>query len=750
MGILSKLVEICRENLSFFFANIPKLERLERRKNMSRQEHQKTSSPESSFLLTQEGVMEGKQPSTGSAPLAYGKIYSMGIFSNQLVPLTVEATCMPGLPRQDISGMTARAAKNALVRIKGALAAASCRLPRKRTLLAISPSTLALEAPYFDLPLALATMVADGQIRPGIPRVAALGELHLNGSLHMSLSKEEGEQLAASWAKDNRSAQGGTYIMPWDYLQAWFLDLEKRKDGPCGIFQRLDLSQVFIQPGLLEPQLLHPHTHLSKDQPYWPDALWEAFFVELFQEMPPMPPLTESLSLTPRQELPSSTHRKETPPFPPQNAPRIFLVRTLQEAFGILETGGRFCLSLAAARQRLLEKYPNQVKAALKSPSISFSEHPGKQDDDSADGLSSGNRLAIQALKSLKSQYVVLKSIELVAAGWHNLLIFGAPGSGKTLAAQLLPYLLTSGPYPSKGPFSLIAPCPSVTKTDLLGSQRASSKTPSSRTPGLIAQADGGILLLDEMNEFSKSSLEIIKYSLDQQYSYEQQYSLDQQFSQNAIEEPLDFPRFLLLGTANPCECGNLGYAHQCTCSENVIRKRLTRISLAFLERIDLCIFMPKVPARQLSDLSITKEDKDFFIAEKEKIQDAYLRQLKRQKDWQAIFQGKAQGEDGKSYPEPLLNQRAPGTFPFNGRVDASFCHELFQVQEEAWSVLLTQAQDRNLSARVVSKHLALARTWADLEGREEVEASDIYQVMALMTTPFDLLGEETKRKATR
>ncbi len=700
---------------------------------MSRQEHQKTSSPESSFLLTQEGGMEGKRPTTGSDPLAYGKVQSIGFFSGQLVPLTVEATCMPGLPRQDISGMTARAAKNALVRIKGALAAANCRLPRKRTLLAISPSTLALEAPYFDLPLALATMVADGQIRSVIPRVNALGELHLNGSIHISLSKEQGEQLPAVWTKDNRSVQGGTYILPWDYLQAWFLDLEKRKDESCGIFQRLDLSQIYIQPGLLEPQLLHPHTHLSKDQPYWPEDLWEAFFVELFQERPPLSPLTESLSQTPCQEILSSVHCKEPSPLPPQKGPQIFLVRTLQEAFGILETGGRFCLSLATVRQRLLDKYPSQVKAALKSPSLSFSERPGWQDDDSSDWLSSGDRLAIQALKALKGQYVVLKSIELVAAGWHNLLIFGAPGSGKTLAAQLLPYLLTSGPYPSKGPFPLIAPCPSVTKTDLLGSQRASSQT-----PGLLAQADGGILLLDEMNEFSKSSLEIIKYSLDQQ------------FSRTPPDNAQAFSRFLLLGTANPCECGNLGYANQCTCSENVIRKRLTRISLALLERIDLCIFMPKVPARQLSELLLTKEDHAFFIAEKAKIQDAYLRQLARRKDWQTIFKEEDPRGLGKASPETFLNQGAPGTFPFNGRVDAGFCHELFQVQEEAWSVLLAQAQDRNLSARVVSKHLALARTWADLEGREEVEASDIYQVMALMTTPFDLLGEEGKKKVAR
>lgn len=744
MGNLSKIVEICRKNLALFLANTPKLERLERRKNMSRQEHKKTSLPESSSLLSEEMGVEGKQPPTGSDPLAYGKIHSMGIFPDQLVPLTVEATCMPGLPRQDISGMTARAAKNALVRIKGALAAASCRLPRKRTLLAISPSTLSLDAPYFDLPLALATMVADGQIRPAIPRVTALGELHLNGSVHLSLSKEEGEQLATSWTNENLSGQGETYILPWDYLQAWLLDFGKKKDGPCGILQRLDLSQIFIQAGLLEPQLLHPHTHLSKDQPYWPDALWEAFFVELFQKMPPLSLLTESLSLTPRQETPSSAHRKETPPFPPQKGPRLFLVRTLQEAFGVLETGGRSSISLAAAKQILLDKYPRQVEAALRPPSLSFSKGPESQADEASDGLSSGDRLAIQALKALKDQYVVLKSIELVAAGWHNLLIFGAPGSGKTLSAQLLPYLLTSGPYPSSPPFPLIAPCPSVTKTDLLGSQRTSSKTPSSQKPGLIAQADGGILLLDEMNEFSKSSLEIIKNSLDQQFS------LEQQFSRTPSEDSKTFSRFLLLGTANPCECGNLGYAQQCTCSENVIRKRLTRISLALLERIDLCIFMPKVPARQLSDLSLTKEDKDYFIAEKEKIQNAYLRQLTRHKAWQTIFQGDGPGGSDKASLEHFLNQGAPGTFPFNGRVDAGFCHELFQVQEEAWSVLLAQAQDRNLSARVVSKHLALARTWADLEGREEVEASDIYQVMALMTTPFDLLGEEGKRKAAR
>lgn len=203
----------------------------------------------------------------------------------------------------------------------------------------------------------------------------------------------------------------------------------------------------------------------------------------------------------------------------------------------------------------------------------------------------------------VQGQEAVKRAVEVAVAGGHNILFVGPPGSGKSMIAQRIPTIL---PLPSleesmeitkiysvlgmvDKDFPLITGRPfrsvhhTVTKAALIGGGMIP-------TPGEISLAHGGVLFLDELAEFQKPVLEVLRQPLE-----ERRIRITRSHG-NYI-----FPaNFILAAAMNPCPCGNYPDLSKCNCTPGQIRQYLSRISQPFLDRIDICIETPRVPYEEL------------------------------------------------------------------------------------------------------------------------------------------------------
>lgn len=306
----------------------------------------------------------------------------------------------------------------------------------------------------------------------------------------------------------------------------------------------------------------------------------------------------------------------------------------------------------------------------------------------------------------IQGQTAVKRAVEVAVAGGHNLLLIGPPGSGKSMMAQRIPSILPpmsmeesmeiTKVYSVLGlvdpEYPLIRERPfrnvhhTVTKSALIGGGIIP-------VPGEISLAHGGVLFMDELAEFRKSVLEVLRQPLEEKVIRISRNYGNYQF-------PADF---ILAAAMNPCPCGNYPDFTKCICTPWQIQQYLSRISQPFLDRIDICAESPKVTYEDISKTSPQETSAQI----RERVITARKRQMERYQGTKLITNAGMSVKEVRQY-----------------------C--VLGTEEE---LLMNQAfVTMGLTARTYHKILKVARTIADLDGEENIQMIHLKEAISYRT----------------
>ena len=318
--------------------------------------------------------------------------------------------------------------------------------------------------------------------------------------------------------------------------------------------------------------------------------------------------------------------------------------------------------------------------------------------------LISGKRDVCGDFADINGQEEVKRAMEIAAAGMHNILVIGPPGAGKTMAAKRLPGIL---------PALSTAECMELTKiysvSGLLSKDQGlvtkrpfvnphHTVTPQALSgggtipkPGDCSLAHKGVLFLDELPEFSKSALEILRQPLE-----------DREVRISRAHGNYIYPAdFLLCAAMNPCKCGYYPDRSRCNCTEGDVKKYLSRISGPLLDRIDICVEASRMEFDELRSRSTGNEPSSVI---RKRVEEAAAVQQKRYEGTGIRFNSELQAKDMERY-----------------------CH-LGKKEEK----LLKSAYEMlGLSARSCHRIIKCARTIADLEGSTDIKERHISEAVA-------------------
>lgn len=296
----------------------------------------------------------------------------------------------------------------------------------------------------------------------------------------------------------------------------------------------------------------------------------------------------------------------------------------------------------------------------------------------------------------VKGQENVKRALEVAAAGGHNVIMIGPPGSGKSMMAKRIPSILP--------PFSLDEALETTKihsvagKTDVCRSLMTNRpfRSPhhtisdvamvgggSFPQPGEISLAHNGVLFLDELPEFSRNVLEVMRQPLE-----------DRKINISRAKSSVDYPAgFMLVSAMNPCPCGYHNHpAKQCVCPPGMVQKYLNRVSGPLLDRIDIQIEIVPVPFEKISDSTPAERSADIC----KRVVKAREIQLHRFKNRKGVF--------------------------CNAQMSGKMLREFASPNADGLKLLQTAMSRLNLSARAYDRILKVSRTIADLDGCEQIQ----------------------------